>query len=322
MIQAEYTANYLFSLVYAITAWAALFIVFAIPSAGKVDDRQPTLRKLCTLGIAAFAFGTGLDNARVFAGARAVTWPPGIWESQNDTIANALVDEGHTQLAYPPMLALTNVSFVLHEIFGAFFIVPGLYLWAVSRRVKKPNAELRTCESMTPHCGCCDRVAVWLEPHVSVVSCVLTVAFMLLGAVGYIVFTLDHGFALRYNESLGGWSLTGDGDNPLGLIGVFTSSFTWIFTGVWLARSHQNYWFLIVQLVCFFGQAASVGLGDYMFLVSNFLEQVTLYSLIIVSEWLRRLEIMNQSHSKINGGNDVELEASQRASPAPTNEPQ
>lgn len=296
MLPSDYMVNYVFSLVYALAAWVALGYVVLMPAQGKFNDRQPALRVASTFSLALYALGTGLDNSRAFAGSRAVTWPDGIWECQSATVANELVAKGVTKLAYAPMIGLTNICFILHEFVGACFIIPGLYLWAVSRRVRSPTKEVRKC--CTP-CSCCNGFGMFLEARVTLITFMLTAIVAIIGLIGFIAFTARHGYALKYNASLGGWALTGAGSNPLGLVGVFASSFVWIFTGVWVARSHGNYWFVVIQVACFLLQAGSAGLKDYMQVLSNLLEQVSLYALIALAAWLRRLEVTDDNHVRL-----------------------
>eukprot|EP00462_Mataza_sp_D1_P020087 CAMPEP_0175134170 /NCGR_PEP_ID=MMETSP0087-20121206/8041_1 /TAXON_ID=136419 /ORGANISM="Unknown Unknown, Strain D1" /LENGTH=261 /DNA_ID=CAMNT_0016416725 /DNA_START=37 /DNA_END=822 /DNA_ORIENTATION=+ len=225
--------------------------------------------RICSIAaLAVFATGTACDNARLFTGHYPSEWPAGLFDIKNSTTATNMVKNGTlSQPALPAMADLAWFCFFAHEVLGGLFAFPVLYLWEVVRQVelkrRVPQAVdvlLRVC------CG---------------VSCVV----ILVGLTCFVKDTVNGGGLrrLEYNPSLQAWSLKSTTQNPLALIGVFYSSAVWIVVACLLCYARCNIWFLVVNLVCFFGQAASEAAGDYKLVSSNLLEQVALWSLLGVS---------------------------------------
>lgn len=283
-IKTNEQANYAWAIIYAILGFAASVISVVRKPVGESESKSMSvLRYGYQLGILLLAFGTGCDNARLFAGAAATSWPQGVWETQNEAIANAMVATGQIEQSYGAMATLSSFCYFSHEVLGGVFMIPGFYLWLVSYTSNTAQQRQGGC------CGfCLTRYSDWLYRHIYVVSLVCLIIGTLPGAIGYAMHTTK-GSALRYNSSLGGWTLGPTDRNPFSLVGVFVSSGFWILLGAWIWIRHRSYWFFIAQLACLFGQGASAALGDKMNIVSNLCEQVATYSLLALSEWLRRV---------------------------------
>jgi len=226
-------------------------------------------RALAALGIFVLAFGTAFDNLRTFAGGFASTFPDGVFELQNTTKAADFM-ESHGGLPKGLNYFISVLCFFAHEVLGATFFIPGLYLWACA--TSQPSTTSASCVS--------DGRPLANRSTIVAVSCGLFLAGVSIGVSGYVSHTATADMVLTWNDALGVYTWKSGDENPFGLFGVFLSSFIWILVGVLLWCRQGLRWFLAVQLVSFFGQGASASLGSAMGLTSNLLEQVVAWALI------------------------------------------
>ena len=169
-----------------------------------------------------------------------------------------------------------------HEVVGGFFILPGLYLWLVAASLpQKPREEI--C--------CCDR-ASFLQPLnnwlIGGIGAVFVLALLVLGAWSFASYTATSHLLLEYNADLRLWTWKSGSENPFGLVGVFASSGFWILIGIGMWQRRNSPWFLVVQIVSFLGQGASAGMGEKKFILSNLMELVVTWALLLLGWQLAR----------------------------------
>lgn len=121
---------------------------------------------------------------------------------------------------------------------------------------------------------------------------------MILGLFGFVHFTAPTGLSLEHNDALDIYTYSSTTKNPLGLVGVFASSFVWIVVGVWLYRVRSVKWFLLVQIAAFAGQGGAAPLKDLMGTVSNLLEWVVTIALAIL---VKQLGEANEEQKELQG---------------------
>lgn len=241
-----------------------------------------TFRMVAGLGLFLLAFGSGSDDARMFAGGFAANLPDGVFGLSNATEANALLaSRGDVELSANVLISW--FCYFDHEVVGGFFILPGLYLWHVAVSLpQKPRGEL-----------CCgDRVTVLLQPLnnrlIGGIGAVFALGLLILGAWSFASYTATGRMVLEYNDDLRLWTWKSGRNNPFGLIGVFSSSFFWLLIGIGLWQRRNSPWFLVVQVVSLLGQGAAGGLGDKKGIVSNLMELAVTWALLVLGWQLAR----------------------------------
>ena len=101
---------------------------------------------------------------------------------------------------------------------------------------------------------------------------------------------------IKYNFQLKMWSYHPSGESPLTLAGVLFFGFVNLIISTSLlcmdhlpltrccssSTTHGLKWYTLCSYICFFGQGAIQALGDYSNIFSNCLEQVSLWTLLVL----------------------------------------
>jgi hypothetical protein len=236
------------------------------------------------------ALGTGADNLRWLIGGAfpGRSFGPGLVSCDgNITCANALPVEER-----PPFLEiLTWFCYGSHEILGSLFVFPVVYLWVAlpppmtgegvqhARSIKSKKASFKFRSRLCFFISLC---AVCLS----------------VAATYFFVDKEANAGALKikYNFQLKMWSYHPSGESPLTLAGVLFFGFVNLIISTSLlcmdhlpltrccssSTTHGLKWYTLCSYICFFGQGAIQALGDYSNIFSNCLEQVSLWTLLVL----------------------------------------
>eukprot|EP00457_Paulinella_chromatophora_P008931 gb/GEZN01008980.1/.p1 GENE.gb/GEZN01008980.1/~~gb/GEZN01008980.1/.p1 ORF type:complete len:352 (-),score=42.45 gb/GEZN01008980.1/:256-1311(-) len=255
---------------------------------GKVN----VLHASCTIGLYLLSIGTAIDNFRIFTGAFPAAFPPGVYDTKNATLANDAVAAGQIQQAFTYMQVWTWLAFGLHEMGGFLMASVGYYLWAAgSTRVGSWGVSVIEIRGRKIMLSQCNRGYFWW-----CVILVVQVIIAILGVYGFFRFSVSQGFKLRYKEGLRTWGLKPLRHNPYGSIGILYATLVWIGVGatLWLRHGTVGPWFVVAQLFALCGQRASGHFPVYQPVISNLMEQVTLWSLVCLGLVLTRMQARRQ----------------------------
>lgn len=267
-----------------------------VSSAGGGGARARLFTALTTASLLLFALGTALDNARTFAGCFAGSIPDGVsGGGAGSGSVNARYIAGGGGAVFHDAWGNKLVSWVcvfLHEVFGGAFVLSAFYIVGVVAAAA-PAADAGAQGARAEgRCGARAAAAVAARLPLGRIAYSIAAVACTVGLTTFSYFSASGPLWLSHNALVDSWTFAPSVANPVGLLGVFVSSAAWIVAGVVVARAAlraRGYWFLILQLVCLLGQGASAGVrGGGGALVSNALEQVTLWSIIGVLRWLPR----------------------------------
>ena len=328
-------------LFYALSAYSAMYFVvnnrqvYAKVRGQTQHEEQIFLSFICKASlflVFILALGTGTDNLRLFLGGLIQDLPDGSLFSvglvsclKNITCGNKLTVSSRPIF----MEIITWFCFSSHEICGALFAIPVIYLWYILPNPRNRNTsnnrgvnnqENAACnnnnmmntsllptkpiessnsnnENNPKKCCCCMFVengsTRW---SICKIVVILSFIFSFVGAFFFFLIEVSSGaLILKLNSSLFIWQYTPRNEQPFALLGVFIYSFVNLFvcTKIFLADGKQYGWYFLLSYFCFLGQGGCQSLGDYAFLFSNCFEQLSLWSLIFLGK---------QIYEEIEGG--------------------
>ena len=283
------------------------------------------IRKFSIFAVFMLAFGTGTDNIRLFLGSLVKDLPDGTLFAVGLAKCNKNISCGNAlgNSSRPIFLeVITWFCFGSHEIFGALFSIPTIYLWYCVPSKRKgcgssgksssindqgmlavdsngtqallPSASTlsdaeppSTTDVKPKKCCCCvffDDSTRWFFCKLVVI---ISFLFSAISTVFFVSIEVGSGaLELKLNSNLFIWQYSPREEQPFSLLGVFFYSIVNLFvcTKLWCAGVKKYRWYYLISYFCFLGQGGCQSLGPYAFLLSNCLEQISLWSLIIFGQ--------------------------------------
>lgn len=287
------------------------------------------IQNFSIFAVCMLAVGTGTDNLRLFLGGLVKDLPDGIFFAVGLANCDKDVSCGNALGSSRPIFleVITWFCYGSHEIFGALFSIPVIYLWYRAQKKSKicsgsgkgssineegmlavdgngsqallsSSSTLSDADSSNIHvkpkkCCCC----VFLDDSTRWFLCKLVViisfVFSVISTFFFVMIEVGSGaLKLKLNSKLLIWQYSPREEQPFSLLGVFVYSIVNLFvcTKLWCAGVKEYRWYYLTSYFCFLGQGGCQSLGPYAFLLSNCLEQVSLWSLIVFGQQIHQIQ--------------------------------